>query len=83
MRVTPRASATEVMGERDGVYRIRLTAPAAEGKANRALVKLLSKKLRIPKGAIEIVSGGRARTKAVRIGRIEAEEVKRILSPGP
>ena len=49
VKVLPRSSKDEIVGKKDGVYKIKLTAPAIEGKANKALLKLLAKKLGLPK----------------------------------
>lgn len=76
-RVAPRASRTEVVGERDGVWKVRLSAPPVDGAANVELVKLLSKVLDIPKADIAIVSGASSRTKIVSLqGRTQEAAVE-------
>ena len=72
IRVTPRASANAVSGERDGVLLVRVMAPPIEGKANDAVVALLAKALGTPQGAVQIVRGASGRTKRVSVPR-EAE----------
>lgn len=56
---------------------MKLTAPPVEGKANKALIQLLSKTIGIPKSDIEIISGERSSEKILRIsGRnIEFEKI--------
>lgn len=51
----------------DGICRLRasVTAPPEKGKANAALAKLLSKKLRLPKSAIQIIAGAHSREKVL------------------
>jgi len=66
IRVTPRASANTVAGERDGVLLVRVTAPPIDGKANKAVVALLAKALGTPRSAIQVV-GAAARTKRVSV----------------
>lgn len=80
MKVLPRSSKDEIVGKEDGVYKIKLTAPAIEGKANKALVKLLAKKLGLPKREIRIISGERSRIKSIRINRLTLEQVKKLLT---
>lgn len=65
VRVTPRASANVVGGERDGALLVRVTAPAVEGRANQAVVELLAEALDVPRGAILVERGAAARTKRV------------------
>ncbi len=79
VKVLPRSSKDEIVGEKDGVYKIKLTAPAIEGKANKALLKLLAKKLGLPKREIRIISGERSRMKSIRINRLTLEQVKKLL----
>ena len=79
VKVLPRSSKDEIVEKRDGVYRIKLSAPAIEGKANKALLKLLAKKLNVPKGEIEIISGKRSRMKSIRINHLALEQVEELL----
>ena len=69
VRVTPRASASAVAGERDGVLLVRVTAPALEGKANDAVVAVLAKALGTPRGAVQVVRGATSRTKRISVPR--------------
>lgn len=62
------------------MYRIKLTAPAVEGKANKALLKFLAKRLGLPKPNIQIISGERSRTKSIRIHGLTAQQVKERLA---
>ncbi len=80
VRVLPKSSRTEIVGMEDGTYRVKLTAPPVEGKANKALIELLAKRLRVGKGRIDIVSGGRSRLKTVRIYGLSAGEVTSFMS---
>ncbi|MQC17891.1 MAG: DUF167 domain-containing protein [Chloroflexi bacterium] len=54
VRITPRASRDEVVGERDGLVLVRVTAPPVEGAANEALVRVLAKALGLPRGDVGI-----------------------------
>lgn len=81
VKVLPRSSKDEIVGKKDGIYKIKLTAPAIEGKGNKALLKLLAKKLGLPKREIRIISGERSRMKSIRIDGLTLEHVKKLLSP--
>lgn len=72
VRVTPRAAKDAVEGvvaDADGNERlaVRLRAVPEDGKANKALVALLAKSWKIPKSAIEVVSGFTMRQKTLRL----------------
>lgn len=66
VKVTPNAEKNQVV-EKDGIYKILTTAPAKEGKANDAAIKLLSKHLKIPKSRIKIIKGHKSKDKTVAI----------------
>lgn len=67
VKVLPRASKTEILGKENDVYRVKMTAPPVEGKANKALIALLAEKLGVPKRDIEITAGKKSRVKTVRV----------------
>ncbi|MDE0331027.1 MAG: DUF167 domain-containing protein [Nitrospinae bacterium] len=80
VQVQTRSSKTEFCGIHDGVLRVRLTAPPVDGAANGQCIELFSRKMKIPKRAIRIASGVRARRKRLKIQGLGIEEVKNILS---
>lgn len=49
------------------VLQLRITAPPQGGKANKAIIILLAKKLDIPKSSISLVSGPTTRHKIFKI----------------
>jgi uncharacterized protein YggU (UPF0235/DUF167 family) len=63
----PGARRTGADGLYDGALRVRLVAPAVEGKANAALLAWLAGELDLPRRALRIERGGTARRKAVAI----------------
>jgi uncharacterized protein (TIGR00251 family) len=67
IRVQPGATRSEVAGPHGDALRIRLAAPAVDGKANRELIRFLAVELGLPTRAVEIASGHTSRTKVVRI----------------
>lgn len=79
IRVTPRASANAVGGERDGALLVRVTAPPVEGRANAAVVELLAEALDVAPSAIRVERGAAARTKQVSVPR-RAEAALRQLA---
>jgi hypothetical protein len=67
LKVTPNAPANAVLGESDGVIRLKLQAPAVEGKANAALVAFLAETLQVRKAAVSLKGGRRSRLKQVEV----------------
>lgn len=66
VRVTPNASREQVTvdGSR---YVIRVTVPPEDGKANKAVTKLLAKALRIAPSRLTLVQGASGRDKLFRV----------------
>lgn len=78
VKVTPRASRDEILGMRDGVLSVRVTAPPVADKANQAVVKLLAKRAGVPRSRVRIVGGQRSRRKVIEIEGARRETLERI-----
>ncbi len=69
VRLTPRAGRDRVDGVgEDGMLRVRVAAPPADGAANEALVRLLADVLGVAPSEIRIVAGRTTRRKIVAVG---------------
>ena len=75
VRVVPKARRNAVEVADDGSLRVHVTAAPEDGKANEALVSLLSKQLRVPKLSVRVVRGHRARNKVVEVDGLSAQEM--------
>lgn len=71
----PRASKSALAEEREEALTIRLAAPPVDGKANEALLKFLSKLLKIPKSELVLANGASSRKKRVLVQGLSPEEV--------
>ena len=69
VRVVPNSKTAEVFRKGDE-YVIRVKEPAKEGKANKAVIKLLAEHFKVPRGSVDIVSGVKSRNKVVEISEI-------------
>lgn len=76
VRVQPRASRDEIVGEYLDGLKIRLTAPPVDDRANDALRKLLATRLNVPLAAVRIASGERSRTKRVEVIGVTTEMIR-------
>jgi uncharacterized protein (TIGR00251 family) len=79
VRVQPRASKDEIAGEMDGALKVRLRAPAVEGRANEALVEFVAHLLKSPRSAVRILSGERSRTKRIEINGVTRQQILGLL----
>jgi uncharacterized protein (TIGR00251 family) len=67
VHVQPGASQTAVAGLHDGRLKIRLAAPAVDGRANAALVDFIAAQLGAAKRGVSIEAGVASRRKRVRV----------------
>jgi uncharacterized protein len=67
------------VGVADGRLRVRLAAPAHEGRANRELVQLLAGALGVPRTQVELIAGAGGRRKLVRVSGVTEDEARRRL----
>ena len=75
VQVQPDARHNEVLGFKDGVLHLRITAPPVEGKANRALIKFLSAILGVSKSSLTIEKGVTGRRKLIGIIGLTHDQV--------
>jgi uncharacterized protein (TIGR00251 family) len=76
VRVEPRARRSEIDGWRGAALRVRVTAPPADGEANRAVAALLARTFGVAPSSVELVSGARSRDKVFRVGQLSLEDLR-------
>lgn len=71
LRVTPNARQERIVEEQDEngeiIYKVYVTVVAEDGKANKAMIKLLAKYLGVAKSSLIIIKGETSRKKIVKI----------------
>jgi uncharacterized protein (TIGR00251 family) len=80
VRVTPRATRTELVGRHGGAWRIRVAAPPEKGRANEHALDALAAAVGLPRASVRIVAGASARDKVVEVTGLGGEEVERRLT---
>jgi uncharacterized protein (TIGR00251 family) len=80
LHVTPRSSRNQIGPIEDGALRVRVTAPAVEGAANVALIRLLAETANVPRSSIEILAGATGRHKRVLVRGLTAGQVLKRLN---
>ena len=74
VRVVPRASRSEIVGEYDGALKLRIASPPVDGAANAELIRVLSKTFDVSKSEVEILSGQTSKMKQIKISNLAAEK---------
>ncbi len=67
VKIVPNAKKEEVVKEGENHFKIKVRAPAFEGKANEALIEVLSEYFDIPKSRIKIDKGLLSKNKIVEL----------------
>lgn len=67
VRLRPRGHADEILGLDDGVLQARVSAPPVDGRANRALCRLIAKRIGVAPSRVSVVRGEKSRQKLVAV----------------
>lgn len=67
VKIIPNAKKEEIIKEGENHFKVKVRAPAVEGKANEAMIKLLAKYFNVSKSRIVIDKGALSRNKIVEI----------------
>lgn len=76
VRVHPGAKQNAIGGIHAGALKVSITAPAADGRANEALIAFVAGRLDVPRARVTLVAGATNRSKTLRIQGKSAAEVQ-------
>jgi uncharacterized protein (TIGR00251 family) len=83
VRVQARARRDELVGTRDGVVLVRVSAPPVDGRANRALCRLIARRAGVAPSRVTILRGQRSREKLIRVQGIDSAALQAALKQRP
>jgi len=81
IKAVPNAPKSAVVGWLGEALKIKVHAPALEGKANQELCQFLAKTLGLPKRSVRLAQGDTSRKKLIEIDGLSREEALRRLLP--
>lgn len=76
LKAIPNAPRNEVVGWLGDALKVKVHAPALEGRANAELCEFLADTLRLPRRAVTVARGDKSRQKFVRIDGLSLAEAK-------
>ena len=82
LKTIPNAPRDQVAGWLGDALKVKVHAPALDGRANEALLEFLADELGLPKRAVTLVRGDKSRHKVVRLDGLTLAEVKARLGLG-
>jgi uncharacterized protein (TIGR00251 family) len=80
VKVHPRARRSALAGRLGDAYKLDLTAPPIEGKANEECIRFFAEWAGVPRARVRIVTGLTSRTKIIEIEDLPQEELEKRLA---
>jgi len=80
LRVSPGAGRAGIVGRHGDAWKVRVTAPPEDGRANEAVLRLLADALSVPRKTLSLVSGHTARDKIVLLDGVGPAQIERRLT---
>jgi uncharacterized protein len=78
VRVQPRARKNGFAGKIGEEWKLQLTAPPVDGKANQACIEFLARGLGIPQSRVRVASGEKSRHKLLELDGVSVAEFLRF-----
>ena len=79
LKVIPNAPRDEIAGWLGAALKVKIHAPALDGRANDALLDFLAQQLDVPRRDVSLIHGDKSRQKVVRIANLDAATVRQRL----
>lgn len=76
LKTIPNAPRDEIVGWLGSALKVKVHAPALEGRANDALLEFLADRLAVPRRSVTLLRGDKSRHKVVRIDGLSLDAVK-------
>jgi uncharacterized protein (TIGR00251 family) len=80
VRAQPGARKAGILGEQAGALKVAVTAPPAEGRANKALAEVLREELGVKRSQVELLSGETSRDKRFLVRGVTVAELQARLA---
>lgn len=72
-----------VRGLQNGMLKLAVTVAPEKGKANKAVIKLVARRLKVPDSAVQIIAGHTSSQKQILVSGLDAEKVRQLLQIEP
>ena len=76
IKAVPGASRDAIAGWHGDALRVKVRAPALDGRANAALCAFLADTLGLPRRAVSLARGEKSRQKLIRLAGLTADEAR-------
>ena len=76
VKVHPRARTTSLAGKVGEAYRLHVSAPPVDGKANDACIRFFAQLMSVPRAQVSIVAGSTNRIKVLNIDGVTQADLE-------
>jgi len=80
VKLLPRSSVNKIVGFEGDTLKVKVKSAPVDGLANRDLIQLLSKYVKVAKERVEIISGHRSRLKKIKFHDIKKDDLLLLLN---
>ena len=80
LRVSPGSTRSAIVGRHGDGWKVRVTAPPEDGRANAAVVRLIAETVSVSRDAVSVVSGVGSRDKIVLLDGVGPALIERRLA---
>jgi uncharacterized protein len=80
LRVSPGARRPGFAGRHGDAWKVRVSAPPEDGRANEAVLRLLAETLDVPRTSVALVSGHASRDKLVVLDGLAQAQAEHLLA---
>ena len=74
VQVQPKSYRDEIIGFQNGRFKVKVTAPPEDGKANERVREIIAREFGVSKSRVEIVKGHKSRLKTIKILGLNQEK---------
>jgi hypothetical protein len=78
VKVQPRARRSRLAGRLGDEWKLEITAPPVDGKANKAVMEFFARAFRLPRSSVRIVSGEHSPHKLIELEGVSEEAFARF-----
>ena len=79
VRLRPRGHRDQLMGVVDGTLQARVTAPPVDGRANKALCRMIAKRIGVAPSKVSVIRGEKSPNKVVSVDGVSATALEQAL----
>jgi uncharacterized protein (TIGR00251 family) len=76
LKTIPNAPRDEIAGWLGDALKVKVHAPALDGRANDALLDFLAEQLQVPRRDLTLLQGAKSRQKVIRIASLDAATLR-------